>query len=69
MCLAAPLHLPYHIFTHVLQVFVSCRKWTELAKRQCGKCFLTYDGIILTVYLVNTAEWHKLAFDTDLSVA
>lgn len=39
LSLTAPPHLPYHILTHALHVFVSCRRETELARRQWGICF------------------------------
>lgn len=56
--------------SHMCSRYLLAARSGDLAKRQCGKCFLTTcDGIKLAIYLVNTAEWHKLAFDTDLSVA
>lgn len=63
--LAAPPHVPDHIFAHALHVLVSCKEKTIIESR---KSISESQGYFFR-YLVSSTELRMLVFDTDLSAA
>lgn len=62
--LAAPPHVPDHIFAHALHVLVGCKETGIIG---IGSSSRGLPGCCL--YLAGSTEWRMLVFDTGLSVA